>query len=135
MDPDPIANFIMQLLAAASMVDDRMKFTGGASSQADRLTAVDLIGVELVRRGRKWDKENRSSWRLCPGQLELSPQRTHGTKPMPYTANQPIPGMRLLHPCSYGSCPCGRLPANRPVRATLSCHEDTHRRWWHKARN
>jgi hypothetical protein len=67
MDSDPIMVFIMRLLAAASMADDRVAFTLGASPQDDLVAAFGPIRFELVRRGRKWDKENRSSWGLCLG--------------------------------------------------------------------
>jgi hypothetical protein len=69
-DPDPIVMFIMRLLAAASMADDRITFTLGTSPQDELLAAFGPISFELVRRGRKWDKEDRSSLGLCPG-IEL----------------------------------------------------------------
>jgi hypothetical protein len=70
-DPDPIVMFIMRLLAAASMADDRIAFTVGTSPQDELLTVFGPISFELVRRGRKWDKEDRSSLGLCPG-IDLS---------------------------------------------------------------
>jgi hypothetical protein len=66
-DPDPIVMLIVRLLAAASMADNRIAFTLGTSPQDNLVTAFGPIGFELVRRGRKWDKENRSSSGLCPG--------------------------------------------------------------------
>jgi hypothetical protein len=58
---------IVRLLAAASVTDDRIAFTNGASPQNGLATTGGPIGFELVRRDGKWDKENRSSWELWPG--------------------------------------------------------------------
>ena len=66
-DPNPVVMFIVRLLAAASVADDRIAFTNRASPQNDLGAARGPIGFELVRRGGKWDKENRSSSGLCPG--------------------------------------------------------------------
>jgi hypothetical protein len=74
--------FIMRLLAAASMADDRIAFTVGASSQDNLLTAFGPIRFELVRRGRKWDKENRSSLGLCPG-VDLPRSQPEAEPPPP----------------------------------------------------
>jgi hypothetical protein len=59
--------FIVGLLAAASVADDRVAFTNRASPHHDLLAVARPIGFELVRRGGKWDKKNRGSWGLCPG--------------------------------------------------------------------
>jgi hypothetical protein len=64
-DPNPIVMLIVRLLAAASVADDRITFTNGASSQEDVGALFGPIRFELVGRGRKWDKENRSSSGLC----------------------------------------------------------------------
>jgi hypothetical protein len=66
-DPDPIVMFIMRLLAAASMADDRIAFAVRTSSQDDLLAVFGPVRFELVRRGGKWDKEDRSSLGLLPG--------------------------------------------------------------------
>lgn len=66
-DANPVVMLIVRLLAAASVTDDRIAFTNGASSQNGLGTACGPIGFELVRRDGKWDKENRSSLELCPG--------------------------------------------------------------------
>ena len=66
-DPDPVVVFIVGLLAAASMADDRIAFTNRASPQDDFRAARGPLRFELVRRGRKWDKRNRSLLELCPG--------------------------------------------------------------------
>jgi hypothetical protein len=49
------------------VADDRVAFTNGASLQVDLDAACGPIGFEIVRRGGKWDKKNRSSSGLCPG--------------------------------------------------------------------
>jgi hypothetical protein len=66
-DANPVVMLIVSLLAAASVTDDRIAFTNGASPQNGLGTACGPIGFELVRRGGKWDKENRTSCELCPG--------------------------------------------------------------------
>ena len=66
-DPNPVVMLIVCLLAAAAVADDRVACTNGASPQNDRNAAFGPIGFELVRRGAKWDKENRGSRGLCPG--------------------------------------------------------------------
>jgi hypothetical protein len=58
---------IVRRLAAASMADDRIAFTKGAAPQDHFGALFGPIGFELVRRGGKWDKKNRSSSGLCPG--------------------------------------------------------------------
>ena len=62
---------IVRLLAAPSVADDRIVFASGASPQNDLGTARGPIRFELVRRGRKWDKKNRSSSELCPSGVDL----------------------------------------------------------------
>jgi hypothetical protein len=66
-DPNPVVMFIVGLLAPPTVTDDRIAFTNRASPQHHVLDIASPIGFELVRRGRKWDKENRSSWGLPPG--------------------------------------------------------------------
>jgi hypothetical protein len=66
-DPDPVVVFIVRLLAAASMAGDRIAFTHRAAPQDDLVAAFGPIGFELVRRGGKWDKKNRSASGLSPG--------------------------------------------------------------------
>ena len=58
---------IVRLLAAASMADDRITLTNGAAPQDGPGTLSGPVGFELVRRGGKWDKENRSPGGLCVG--------------------------------------------------------------------
>ena len=59
-DLDPIMVYIVRLLAAVSMADDRIAFTSGASPQDDIGAACRPIGFELVWRDGKWDKQNRT---------------------------------------------------------------------------
>ena len=66
-DANPVVMLIVRLLAAASVTDDRIAFTNGASPQNSLGTACGPIGFELVRLDGKRDKENRSSLELCPG--------------------------------------------------------------------
>ena len=66
-DPNPIVMFIVRLLAAASMAEDRIAFTHGTSPQDNLAGLSGPIGLELVRWDGKWDKENRGSSGLCPG--------------------------------------------------------------------
>jgi hypothetical protein len=65
-DPDPIVVFIVRLLAAASVADDRIAFTSGAAPQDDFGVAHGPIRFELVRSDGKWDKQNRSSSGALP---------------------------------------------------------------------
>ena len=66
-DLDPIMVFIVRLLAAVSMADDRIAFTSGAAPQDDFGATRGPIRFEVVRRCGKWDKQNRTSLELCPG--------------------------------------------------------------------
>jgi hypothetical protein len=59
--------FIVRLLAPPTVTDDRIAFANRASPQDDFVAVSSPVGFELVRRGRKWDKENRSSWGPPPG--------------------------------------------------------------------
>ena len=68
-DTNPVVMFIVRLLAAASVADDRITFTSGTSPQDDLRAARGPIRFELVRRCGKWDKQNRSSSGLCPPAL------------------------------------------------------------------
>jgi len=70
-DANPVVMLIVRLFAAASMADDRIAFTSGASPQDDFGAARRPIGFELVRRDGKWDKQNRSSLELCPTGVDL----------------------------------------------------------------
>jgi hypothetical protein len=71
-DPDPIVVFIVRLLAAASVADDRIAFTSGAAPLDDFGAARGPIRFELVRRDGKRDKQNRSSSGLCPSGVDPS---------------------------------------------------------------
>jgi len=65
-DPDPVVVFIVGLLAAASMADDGIAFTSGASPQDDLGATRGPLRFELVGRDGKWDKQNRGSLEFCP---------------------------------------------------------------------
>ena len=73
-DVNAVVMLIVRLLAAASMADDRIAFTCGASPQDDFGAARGPIRFELVRQDAKWDKQNRSSLELCPSGVD--PQRS-----------------------------------------------------------
>jgi hypothetical protein len=53
--------FIMGLLAAATMADDRVTFTNRASPQDDLGATRRPIAFELALLGEKWDKQNRGN--------------------------------------------------------------------------
>jgi len=60
-DPNPIMMLIVRLLAAPPVADDRIAFTSRASPQDVLVAVCGPVRFKLVQRGRKWDKENRSS--------------------------------------------------------------------------
>jgi hypothetical protein len=66
-DTNPVVMFIVRLLAAASVADDRINFTCRTSSQNNLGAARGPIRFELVPRCGKWDKQNRTSLELCTG--------------------------------------------------------------------
>ena len=61
MDRNPIMMLIVRLLAAVSVADDRLPLTYRAPPQ-DLVAVLLPLSFKLVRRRRKWDKENRSRW-------------------------------------------------------------------------
>src|ERR1017187_3774286 len=65
--PNPLVMFIVRLLAPTTVTDDGIAFANRTSPQPDLLAVARPIGFDLVWRGRKWDKKNRSSWGLPPG--------------------------------------------------------------------
>ena len=64
-DANPVMMFVVCLLAAASMADDRFVLTNGTLSQDGPGTTGVPIGFQLVRRDGKWNKENRILLELC----------------------------------------------------------------------
>jgi hypothetical protein len=70
-DTNPVVMFIVRLLAAASMADDRIALTNRASPQDDFGAVRRPIRFELVRRDGKWDKQNRRSLGLCSSGADL----------------------------------------------------------------
>ena len=66
-DLDPVMMLVVCLLATATVTDDGIAFANRTSPQQNLLAVARPIGFDLVWRGRKWDKKNRSSWGLPPG--------------------------------------------------------------------
>ena len=64
-DINPIVMFVVCLLAAVPVADDRILLTNGALPQNGFGTAGGPIGFQLVRRNGNWDKENRTLLELC----------------------------------------------------------------------
>ena len=58
-DPNPVVVFVVRLLATATVTDDGIEFTNRASAQQHVLAVAHPVGFDLVRLGRKWDKNNR----------------------------------------------------------------------------
>jgi len=69
---NPIMMLIVRLLAAASVADDRFPLTHRASPH-DLVTVLLPLRFKLVRRPRKWDKENRSRWGFA---TDIDPPRS-----------------------------------------------------------
>jgi hypothetical protein len=61
MDRNPIMMLIVRMLAAPSVADNRLLLTYRASPQ-DLVAVLLPLSFKLVRRRRKWDKQNRSRW-------------------------------------------------------------------------
>jgi hypothetical protein len=70
-DANPVVMLIVGLLAAASVADDRIAFTNGASPQNNLVAVYGPVVFDLVRRDGKWDKQNRSSLGLCSSGVDL----------------------------------------------------------------
>jgi hypothetical protein len=51
--------FILRLLAAATVTDNRIALTKRASAQQDLPAVARPVVFDVVRLGRKWDKNNR----------------------------------------------------------------------------
>jgi len=98
-DPNPVMMLIVRLLAAATVTDDRITFAKWASPQHDLLAVASPVGFELVRRGRKWDKENRSSWGLPPG---VDPPRSE-PEAEPLLPKRKNPNWRRITLLSYSA--------------------------------
>ena len=75
-DLNPVMILIVGLLAAAAVADNRTMFTNGALWQDDLVAVSGPLGFELVRRARKWDKENRTPRGSAPAltRQDLSPE-------------------------------------------------------------
>jgi hypothetical protein len=59
--------FIVSLLAAPAVTDDRVVFANRASSNEDSGTSHGPIGHRVVFPDGKWDNENRRPRGLCSG--------------------------------------------------------------------
>jgi hypothetical protein len=112
-DTNPVVMFIVRLLAAASMADDRIALTNRASPQ-DYFGAVRRpIRFELVRRDGKWDKQNRRSLGLCSSGPDLP--RSQPGKPSSFLLKQKSNWKRItLLACSF----YGRDSEYWPVMST-----------------
>ena len=86
-NPNPVVMFIVCLLATATVTDDGIALANRTSPQQDVLAVASPIGFDLVWRGRKWDKKNRSSWGLPPG---VDPPRSQ-PEAEPLLLNRKIP--------------------------------------------
>jgi hypothetical protein len=51
--------FIVRLLTPATVTNDGIAFTSRASARQDSIAIASPIAFDLVRLGRKWDKNNR----------------------------------------------------------------------------
>jgi hypothetical protein len=58
-DPNPVVVFIVRLLAPATVTNDGIAFTNRTSARQDSIAIASPIAFDLVRLGRKWDKNNR----------------------------------------------------------------------------
>ena len=70
-NPDPIMVFVMSLLPPAAVADDGVRRTDRAAAKDDCGACLGPIGLEVVLRSRKWDKQYRDQWRALLGQLTL----------------------------------------------------------------
>jgi hypothetical protein len=75
--------FIVRLLAAVSVADDRIALTHGASPQDDLGALFRPVGFELARRGGKWDKDNRNSLGALPTASTLPRSEPEAEPPPP----------------------------------------------------
>jgi hypothetical protein len=99
-DTNPVVMFIVRLLAAASMADDRIALTNRASPQDDFGAVRRPIRFELVRRDGKWDKQNRRSLGLCSSGPDLP--RSQPGKPSSFLLKQKSNWKRItLLACSF----------------------------------
>jgi hypothetical protein len=72
---DPVVTVVMRLLAPPAMTDDRIAQTEGTPAK-DRFRTSRPVEARLAMIRRKWDKGNRTAWRLSYGA-------------------EPLPGMRI----------------------------------------
>ena len=118
-DVDPVVVFIVGLLAAASMADNGIAFTSGASPQDNFGATRGPLRFELVRPDGKWDKQNRSSSGLCPSGVDL-PRSEPEAELLPPETKSNRKRIQLL---SYGLLGVGFQELagnNRPSRSHLA---------------
>jgi hypothetical protein len=60
-NPNPVVMFVVGLLAAPPVSNDRIVFTKWASAYDDLVAVSCPVGCKLVRRDGNWDKEDRTS--------------------------------------------------------------------------
>ncbi len=63
---DPVVTVVMRLLAPPAMTDERITQTQGTPAQ-DRFRTCRPVESQLAMIRRKWDKGNRTAWRLSYG--------------------------------------------------------------------
>lgn len=63
---DPVVTVVMRLLAPPAMTDDRITQTQGTPAK-DRFRNRRPVESQLAMIRRKWDKGNRTAWRLSSG--------------------------------------------------------------------
>jgi hypothetical protein len=99
---------IMRLLAPVSMPDDRIALTNGTLPQNNIGALFGPVGFELVRRRRKWDKDNRSSSGSAPA-LTLPRSEPEAEPLLPKDKIQleenNASGLRLLEGCDSKDWP------------------------------
>jgi hypothetical protein len=80
-DPNPVMMRMVRPFAATPMPDDGIAFTTGAAPQDDFGAARGPLCFELVRRDRKWDKQNRSSLGALHSGLNKNPTGENTASP------------------------------------------------------
>ena len=81
-DPNPIVMFIVSLLAAATMPDDRLALANRALPQDDLGASSVPIDSQIVPAGGKWDNKNRGNGAL-PGSVTCQVSSTPKRSPSP----------------------------------------------------
>ena len=61
MNRNPVMLFVMSLLLAAAMTNDRILRANRAPANDYRRASFRPIGIQLALRGRKWNEDNRAN--------------------------------------------------------------------------